>query len=135
MEHKAPPDRKAHYRSSTQQARAKTLVSAGSTAPITIAGHRVLCNVYGHALTIDGLSIHTSHRETTLLTTLLTHPDQPTSVERLAMAVFQCPDTSACSHALECLISRLRAKLEPHGLLLQHLRRFGYMLVEIGDPA
>ena len=126
---------KTRHRSTAQQTHSEHLVSAGAIAFITIAGHRIICNIYDHALAIDGLSIRVSHREATLLATLLAHPDQPVSGERLALTVFQCPDMSVCSHALECLISRLRAKLEPHGLALQCLRRYGYMLVGIGNPA
>lgn len=133
MERKPPPDGKARHQSVAQRALSETSVSAGSIASITIAGHRVISNTYDHALTIDGLSIRVSHRETTLLATLLAHPNQHASVERLALTVFRCPDTSVCSHALECLISRLRAKLEPHGLALQHFRRYGYMLVGMGQ--
>ncbi len=72
-------------------------------------------------------SIELGPREWTVLEYLLIHAPKPTSKDKLLQALTGW-DKEITSNAVEVYISRLRAKLEPYGVLLRSIRGFGYRL-------
>src|SRR3954465_9969267 len=72
-------------------------------------------------------------REWTVLEYLLIHAPKPASKEKLLQALTGW-DKEITPNAVEVYISRLRGKLEPHGVALRSIRGFGYRL-ELQDAA
>jgi DNA-binding response OmpR family regulator len=66
-------------------------------------------------------------REWTVLEYLLIHAPKPASKEKLLQALTGW-DKEITPNAVEVYISRLRGKLEPHGVTLRSIRGFGYRL-------
>ncbi|MGZ5845947.1 MAG: winged helix-turn-helix domain-containing protein, partial [Ramlibacter sp.] len=66
-------------------------------------------------------------REWTVLEYLLIHAPKPASKEKLLQALTGW-DKEITPNAVEVYISRLRGKLEPHGVALRSIRGFGYRL-------
>jgi DNA-binding response OmpR family regulator len=66
-------------------------------------------------------------REWTVLEYLLIHAPKPASKDKLLQALTGW-DKEITSNAVEVYISRLRGKLEPHGVALRSIRGFGYRL-------
>ena len=66
-------------------------------------------------------------REWTVLEYLLIHAPKPASKEKMLQALTGW-DKEITPNAVEVYISRLRGKLEPHGLALRSIRGFGYRL-------
>jgi DNA-binding response OmpR family regulator len=66
-------------------------------------------------------------REWTVLEYLLTHAPKPASKDKLLQALTGW-DKEITPNAVEVYMSRLRAKLEPHGVALRSIRGFGYRL-------
>ena len=66
-------------------------------------------------------------REWTVLEYLLMHAPKPASKEKLLQALTGW-DKEITPNAVEVYVSRLRAKLEPHGVALRSIRGFGYRL-------
>lgn len=66
-------------------------------------------------------------REWTVLEYLLLHAPKPTSKDKLLQALTGW-DKEITVNAVEVYISRLRGKLEPHGVALRAIRGFGYRL-------
>lgn len=85
---------------------------------------------------VDGLdsgqTIELGPREWTVLQYLLTHAPKPASKEKLVQALTGW-DKEITPNAVEVYISRLRGKLEPHGVGLRCIRGFGYRL-ELRQP-
>ncbi len=71
-------------------------------------------------------------REWTVMEYLLMHAPKPTSKDKLLQALTGW-DKEITANAVEVYISRLRGKLEPHGVALRSIRGFGYRL-EMNDP-
>jgi len=71
-------------------------------------------------------------REWTVLEYLLMNAPKPASKDKLLQALTGW-DKEITPNAVEVYISRLRAKLEPHGVGLKSIRGFGYRL-EARDP-
>ena len=82
----------------------------------------------------DGLSqvIELGPREWTVLEYLLIHAPKPAGKEKLLQTLTGW-DKEITANAVEVYISRLRGKLEPHGVALRSIRGFGYRL-ELADP-
>ncbi len=78
------------------------------------------------------VAIDLGPREWTVLEYLLMHAPKPASKEKLLQALTGW-DKEITPNAVEVYISRLRAKLEPHGVALRSIRGFGYRL-ELQDP-
>lgn len=72
-------------------------------------------------------------REWTVMEYLLLQIPKPANKDKLLQALTGW-DKEITSNAVEVYISRLRAKLEPHGIALRAIRGFGYRL-ELAGPA
>lgn len=66
-------------------------------------------------------------REWTVMEYLLLQAPKPANKEKLLQAITGW-DREITPNAVEVYISRLRSKLEPHGLVLRSIRGFGYRL-------
>jgi DNA-binding response OmpR family regulator len=66
-------------------------------------------------------------REWTVMEYLLINAPKPASKEKLLQALTGW-DKEITPNAVEVYISRLRGKLEPHGVALRSIRGFGYRL-------
>jgi len=77
-------------------------------------------------------TIELGPREWTVLEYLLMHAPKPASKEKLLQALTGW-DKEITPNAVEVYISRLRGKLEPHGVALRSIRGFGYRL-ELHEP-
>ncbi len=76
---------------------------------------------------IDGQPLDLGPREWTVLEYLLLHAPKPASKEKLLQALTGW-DKEITANAVEVYVSRLRGKLEPHGVALRAIRGFGYRL-------
>ena len=76
---------------------------------------------------VDGQAIHLTARESVVLEYLLQQVGGVVARDRLAALI---PDwtPSASGNALELLMSRLRAKIEPGGVRLRTVRGLGYLI-------
>ena len=82
-----------------------------------------------------GQLIELGPREWTVMEYLLVHAPKPASKEKL-LAALTGWDKEITTNAIEVYISRLRGKLEPHGVGLRSIRGFGYRLELVGaSPA
>ncbi len=80
------------------------------------------------ARTAEGVQpIDLGPREWTVLEYLLVNAPKPASKDKLLQALTGW-DKEITSNAVEVYISRLRSKLEPHGVALRSIRGFGYRL-------
>ena len=83
----------------------------------------------------NGQLIELGPREWTVMEYLLLNAPKPASKEKL-LAALTGWDKEITPNAIEVYISRLRGKLEPHGIALRSIRGFGYRLeLTGGDPA
>lgn len=78
--------------------------------------------------TANGLVIDLGPREWTVMEYLLLNAPKPAAKDKLLQALTGW-DREITPNAVEVYISRLRAKLEPHGVALRSIRGFGYRLV------
>ena len=76
---------------------------------------------------IDHQPLDLGPREWTVLEYLLLHAPKPASKEKLLQALTGW-DKEITANAVEVYVSRLRGKLEPHGVALRAIRGFGYRL-------
>ena len=74
---------------------------------------------------VQGLEL--GPREWTVLEYLLINAPKPASKDKLLQALTGW-DKEITPNAVEVYISRLRGKLEPHGVALRSIRGFGYRL-------
>jgi DNA-binding response OmpR family regulator len=83
---------------------------------------------------VDGTTapIELGPREWTVMEYLLLQAPKPANKDKLLQALTGW-DKEITSNAVEVYISRLRAKLEPHGIALRAIRGFGYRL-ELVEP-
>ncbi len=77
-------------------------------------------------------AIELGPREWTVLEYLLINAPKPASKDKLLQALTGW-DKEITPNAVEVYISRLRGKLEPHGVALRSIRGFGYRL-ELSEP-
>lgn len=77
-------------------------------------------------------TIELGPREWTVLEYLLIHAPKPASKDKLLQALTGW-DKEITPNAVEVYVSRLRGKLEPHGVSLRSIRGFGYRL-ELQQP-
>jgi DNA-binding response OmpR family regulator len=82
----------------------------------------------------DTVAIELGPREWTVMEYLLLHVPKPASKEKL-LAALTGWDKEITPNAVEVYISRLRNKLEPHGIALRSIRGFGYRLEMLQAPA
>lgn len=81
----------------------------------------------------SGQLIELGPREWTVMEYLMVHAPKPASKEKL-LAALTGWDKEITPNAIEVYISRLRGKLEPHGIALRSIRGFGYRLELAGGP-
>lgn len=81
-----------------------------------------------------GLPLELGPREWTVMEYLLLQAPKPANKEKLLQALTGW-DREITPNAVEVYISRLRSKLEPHGLVLRSIRGFGYRLELAQDPS
>jgi DNA-binding response OmpR family regulator len=81
----------------------------------------------------SGLPLELGPREWTVLEYLLINAPKPANKDKLLQALTGW-DREITPNAVEVYISRLRAKLEPHGVALRSIRGFGYRLEQLADP-
>ena len=79
------------------------------------------------------VAIELGPREWTVLEYLLINAPKPASKDKLLQALTGW-DKEITPNAVEVYISRLRGKLEPHGVALRSIRGFGYRL-ELQEPS
>ena len=65
---------------------------------------------------------------------LMVHAPKPASKEKL-LAALTGWDKEITPNAIDVYISRLRGKLEPHGIALRPISGFGYRLELVGGAA
>jgi DNA-binding response OmpR family regulator len=75
----------------------------------------------------SGQAIELGPREWTVLEYLLINAPKPANKDKLLQALTGW-DKEITPNAVEVYISRLRGKLEPHGIGLRSIRGFGYRL-------
>ena len=75
----------------------------------------------------EALVIELGPREWTVLEYLLINAPKPASKDKLLQALTGW-DKEITPNAVEVYVSRLRGKLEPHGVALRSIRGFGYRL-------
>ncbi|MES2182991.1 MAG: response regulator transcription factor [Pseudomonadota bacterium] len=80
-----------------------------------------------HRGTVAGHALDLGPREWTVLEYLLLHAPKPAGKEKLLQALTGW-DREITANAVEVYISRLRGKLEPHGVAVRAIRGFGYRL-------
>jgi DNA-binding response OmpR family regulator len=81
----------------------------------------------------NGQSIELGPREWTVMEYLLLQAPKPAAKDKI-LAALTGWDKEITANAVEVYISRLRSKLEPHGIALRSIRGFGYRL-ELDTPA
>ena len=82
---------------------------------------------------LGGKPMELGPREWTVLEYLLMQAPKPAAKDKL-LAALTGWDKEITPNAIEVYVSRLRAKLEPAGVLLRSIRGFGYRL-ELAEPA
>jgi DNA-binding response OmpR family regulator len=81
-----------------------------------------------------GALIELGPREWTVMEYLLMNEPKPANKDKLLQALTGW-DKEITPNAVEVYISRLRGKLEPHGIALRSIRGFGYRLELVTDSA
>jgi DNA-binding response OmpR family regulator len=79
----------------------------------------------------NGQQIELGPREWTVMEYLLINAPKPASKDKLLQALTGW-DKEITPNAIEVYISRLRNKLEPHGIAVRSIRGFGYRLEVVG---
>ena len=87
----------------------------------------------GRTASINGRFIDLIGREWTVMEYMLLHAPRPVSKQHLLQALTGF-DRSITPNAVEVYVSRLRAKLEPHGIALPVVRGFGYRVAACEPP-
>lgn len=77
------------------------------------------------------LPLELGPREWTVMEYLMLQSPKPANKDKLLQALTGW-DKEITPNAVEVYISRLRAKLEPHGIALRSIRGFGYRLEQVG---
>jgi DNA-binding response OmpR family regulator len=107
---------------------ATTSVLSFGRVELDTANRQVSARRHGHVTTIE-----LGPREWTVLEYLLMNAPKPASKDKLLQALTGW-DKEITPNAVEVYISRLRGKLEPHGVALRSIRGFGYRL-ELSEDA
>ncbi len=81
----------------------------------------------------SGQPLELGPREWTVMEYLLLNAPKPANKDKLLQALTGW-DKEMTPNAIEVYISRLRGKLEPHGIALRSIRGFGYRLELVPDP-
>jgi DNA-binding response OmpR family regulator len=81
--------------------------------------------------TVSRQPLELGPREWTVMEYLMLQAPKPANKDKLLQALTGW-DKEITPNAVEVYISRLRAKLEPHGIALRSIRGFGYRLERVG---
>jgi DNA-binding response OmpR family regulator len=124
------PELLARLRALLRRSQAATSSSV-SFGPITLdtAMRQAYATAKGNAQPID-----LGPREWTVLEYLMLQAPKPAAKEKI-LAALTGWDKEITANAVEVYISRLRGKLEPHGVALRSIRGFGYRLELASDVA
>jgi DNA-binding response OmpR family regulator len=95
------------------------------------ASIRVQATDPGAATTSCKQPLELGPREWTVMEYLMLQAPKPANKDKLLQALTGW-DKEITPNAVEVYISRLRAKLEPHGIALRSIRGFGYRLERVG---
>ncbi|MGA0571662.1 response regulator transcription factor [Variovorax sp. VNK109] len=113
-------------------ARLRALLRRSQAATTAVLGFGPLeMDTANRRATVGGQTLELGPREWTVMEYLLINAPKPASKEKLLHALTGW-DKEITPNAVEVYISRLRAKLEPHGLALRSIRGFGYRLELLG---
>lgn len=123
------PELLARLRALLRRSQAATSAVLGF-GPIELdtANRRATAQCHGKPVAIE-----LGPREWTVLEYLLINAPKPASKDKLLQALTGW-DKEITPNAVEVYVSRLRSKLEPHGVALRSIRGFGYRL-ELQEPA
>ena len=117
------PELLARLRALLRRSQAATsAVLAFGPIELDTANRRVSANRGGRSATIE-----LGPREWSVLEYLMIHAPKPASKDKLLQALTGW-DKEITPNAVEVYVSRLRGKLEPHGVALRSIRGFGYRL-------
>jgi two-component system OmpR family response regulator len=110
------------------EARVRALIRRGHTptSPQVAFGPLVLDLVGRHAR-LGAEPLELTAREWAIIELLATQPGVALSKERIVQSLSSW-DEKLSLNAVEVYVSRLRAKLDPHGVRIRTVRGFGYML-------
>jgi len=109
-------------------ARLRALLRRSQAANSAVLGFGPLeLDTANRRASVQGQPLELGPREWTVLEYLLLHAPKPTSKDKLLQALTGW-DKEITANAVEVYISRLRGKLEPHGVALRAIRGFGYRL-------
>jgi DNA-binding response OmpR family regulator len=106
---------------------ANTAILSFGPIELDTANRRASAHRDGHPSPIE-----LGPREWTVMEYLLINAPKPASKDKLLQALTGW-DKEITPNAVEVYISRLRGKLEPHGVCLRSIRGFGYRL-ELSEP-
>ena len=123
------PELLARLRALLRRSQAATsAVLAFGPIELDTANRRVSANAGGRSTTIE-----LGPREWSVLEYLMIHAPKPASKDKLLQALTGW-DKEITPNAVEVYVSRLRGKLEPHGVALRSIRGFGYRLELQDNP-
>jgi two-component system, OmpR family, response regulator len=124
------PELLARLRALLRRSQAATSSSV-SFGPITLdtAMRQAHATIHGNPLPIE-----LGPREWTVLEYLMLQAPKPAAKDKI-LAALTGWDKEITANAVEVYISRLRGKLEPHGVALRSIRGFGYRLELAGDAS
>ena len=94
---------------------------------------RLRLDTDGARALVDGEPVNLSPRECAVLQYLLLKAGKVVPREQIA-GIIPGWDASTSDNALELLVSRLRAKIEPAGVRIRTVRGLGYLLEEASAP-
>lgn len=106
---------------------ATTAVLSFGPLELDTAGRRATVRARDAAGAAVEQTLELGPREWTVLEYLLIHAPKPASKDKLLQALTGW-DKEITPNAVEVYVSRLRGKLEPHGVALRSIRGFGYRL-------
>ncbi len=106
---------------------ATTAVLSFGPLELDTAGRRASVRARGADGAEQEQALELGPREWTVLEYLLIHAPKPASKDKLLQALTGW-DKEITPNAVEVYVSRLRGKLEPHGVALRSIRGFGYRL-------
>ena len=109
------------------EARVRALLRRTKPAPaakVVIGGLTV--ETAAHSAKIDGRLVELTAREWALLELFLARPGHALSKLVIAQTIGD-DETAIAPNTVEVYVSRLRAKLEPAGIVIRTVRGFGYL--------
>ncbi|HMN63477.1 MAG: response regulator transcription factor [Burkholderiaceae bacterium] len=100
----------------------------------TISHGRLVMDCAARRCFVDGAALDLPPREWLMLEYLLRNVERVVNKRQIVAAMCRW-DEDMSDNAVEVYVSRLRAKLEPHGIRIRTVRGFGYMLQAVPGEA